>query len=1455
MVASIRCVCTVTKSEIRLAPETLAPFVVFIIEVEYGRGDEHAAGTTDGSSDVLERWTIARRYSQFRLLDSELRDLYPDAVICDFPARQVLKSRTNPSLIESRLAKLQAYLTSLCSQPSILSSALFIDWIQVQYDPPYAATLDKPRKQGYMSKEGHRVRSWKRRWFVLKDGKLFYFSEETSLASLLGMIVVARGKMVVIEATEKRAKCLQLVPEKAAPELLVCPESADELTAWKEALLEEGMTLQSKVVPIAGARSRSPGLSASERVRRSGASASTRQMLLASAPEVGSPKMSRRALLRKVRSVRTRSAAEADDWNVRITMAKTAAVRDLKRVTSSATGASATTPRLSSSNTGDSSYLGSPRGLSMSADLDSGPPMPAFASKEPDDLDDEALARLTDTVEALEADQIREGGPDASQRFRDALEGVRQTLSRSGKRAARAAHVLYVLSPLAQLVDAAAASADADRLSSSADPAPAATRRRAFSDSVASKVSQQTRRAVNASFTVHESGADEREGRSGGEGGDEADVEEGDDDAAAAGENELGRASRSAVPAGPVTPSAHRQVLTVSDGSGTAPSTPTSSSDSRGSSLKRTGVALLAGDGSSLSRSNSRKGSSLRSGARRTAVCRICERPVARSSLEMHSMYCTAAGNTASQAALSVDDRLDQLADQMSSIVANAPPSAMDSRGNEEALRCLSRLAELAERAYKLSYTDDRSVAACEAKLRRLDELSRTAVEMQSNFLATTSGEGTDLATATPPSPSPDAPVPELVAFDVYERLVRACVEEKLASLRNMQSARDSRHTNLWGIMSLLNPFSNSNASSAGGSLRGSPSRSSGFMSPRLRARGGHDTTASGSGALGSSGLSRLSDSGTTALSTEMTIRDFDILKPISRGAFGRVYLARKVATKDVFAVKVLRKSALRRKNTVARVLAERNIMAMVNNPFVVRLVHAFQSRDNLYLVMEYAPGGDLAALINVMGCLDEPSALVYAAETILALDYIHSLNIIHRDIKPENLLIDANGHIKLTDFGLSRFGVVQTEANRRREPRKSMRAILTMDPVPRSPRGEQAVAIVEGADGAVMVSSTDSLATDRASLATVSRSPTISSSDDSSSDGSGNESDDEGSASDSASDIGVLGTSVSGVGRKATRSGGIPPLVFGSADKSGAPSQPAAPSAASLSTRATDVVGTPDYLSPEILLGKPHSFAVDWWALGIVVYEMLCGYPPFNDATPERIFANILEGEVVWDPAASDGEVPAAAKDFVAQLTIADPDARLGSQTVAQIKEHEWLRGRVDWAQFFARKNEPVFCPVVENEEDVSYFDASRAPTSLSVSSSSVLPNVTPPMGHSFSPSMMSSAKAGARVGGGGGARGDGTGSSAGARKGSLGDSVASKESGGTPLSRSVTPTKGHRADPISGFSYTDYSFLHDKNLAEAANSGSDEDDEDDLSSSSQHASSLSLNQSTDRLQFEMNV
>ncbi|WOG96941.1 hypothetical protein DCAR_0416280 [Daucus carota subsp. sativus] len=320
------------------------------------------------------------------------------------------------------------------------------------------------------------------------------------------------------------------------------------------------------------------------------------------------------------------------------------------------------------------------------------------------------------------------------------------------------------------------------------------------------------------------------------------------------------------------------------------------------------------------------------------------------------------------------------------------------------------------------------------------------------------------------------------------------------------------------------------------------------------------------------------------------SIEDFEILKPISRGAFGRVFLARKRATGDLFAIKVLKKADMIRKNAVESILAERDILISVRNPFVVRFFYSFTGRDNLYLVMEYLNGGDLYSLLKNLGCLEEDMARVYIAELVLALEYLHSLNVIHRDLKPDNLLIGPDGHIKLTDFGLSKVG---------------------------------------------LINSTDDLSSPPVSAPTPH---------------------DE-SETDAQSSI-----------RKEQH-------------------------------QKHSVVGTPDYLAPEILLGMGHGATADWWSVGVILFELLVGIPPFNADHPQKIFDNIMNGDIPWPKVPE--EMSSEAFDLIDKLLIDNPVQRLGATGAREVKNHPFFKD-INWDTLARQK--ATFVPTAE-ALDTSYF------------------------------------------------------------------------------------------------------------------------------------------------------
>ncbi|XP_027357149.1 probable serine/threonine protein kinase IREH1 isoform X2 [Abrus precatorius] len=322
------------------------------------------------------------------------------------------------------------------------------------------------------------------------------------------------------------------------------------------------------------------------------------------------------------------------------------------------------------------------------------------------------------------------------------------------------------------------------------------------------------------------------------------------------------------------------------------------------------------------------------------------------------------------------------------------------------------------------------------------------------------------------------------------------------------------------------------------------------------------------------------------------SIDDFEIIKPISRGAFGRVFLAKKRTTGDLFAIKVLKKADMIRKNAVESILAERDILITVRNPFVVRFFYSFTCRENLYLVMEYLNGGDLYSLLRNLGCLDEEVARVYIAEVVLALEYLHSLRVVHRDLKPDNLLIAHDGHIKLTDFGLSKVG---------------------------------------------LINSTDDL-----------------------------------------SGPAVNGTSLLGDDE---------PHVFTSEDQMER-------------RKKRSAVGTPDYLAPEILLGTGHGYTADWWSVGVILFELLVGIPPFNAEHPQTIFDNILNRKIPW-PAVPE-EMSPEAQDLIDRLLTEDPNQRLGAKGASEVKQHVFFKD-INWDTLARQK--AAFVPTSESALDTSYF------------------------------------------------------------------------------------------------------------------------------------------------------
>ncbi|KAK1587391.1 hypothetical protein Q3G72_012369 [Acer saccharum] len=300
----------------------------------------------------------------------------------------------------------------------------------------------------------------------------------------------------------------------------------------------------------------------------------------------------------------------------------------------------------------------------------------------------------------------------------------------------------------------------------------------------------------------------------------------------------------------------------------------------------------------------------------------------------------------------------------------------------------------------------------------------------------------------------------------------------------------------------------------------------------------------------------------------QIGLKHFRPIKPLGSGDTGSVHLVELCGTGQYFAMKAMDKGVMLNRNKVHRACAEREILDMLDHPFLPALYASFQTKTHICLITDYCPGGELFLLLDRQPrkVLKEDAVRFYAAEVVVALEYLHCQGIIYRDLKPENVLLQSNGHVSLTDFDLSCLTSCKPE---------------------------------------LLI-------------------PTI------------NE-------------------------KKKHRKNQQNPIFM------------AEPLRASNS-----FVGTEEYIAPEIITAAGHSSAVDWWALGILLYEMLYGYTPFRGKTRQKTFANILHKDLKFP-----GSTPASlhAKQLMYRLLHRDPKNRLGSHEGAnEIKKHPFFKG-VNWA------------------------------------------------------------------------------------------------------------------------------------------------------------------------------
>ncbi|KAJ7579314.1 kinase-like domain-containing protein [Mycena floridula] len=293
-------------------------------------------------------------------------------------------------------------------------------------------------------------------------------------------------------------------------------------------------------------------------------------------------------------------------------------------------------------------------------------------------------------------------------------------------------------------------------------------------------------------------------------------------------------------------------------------------------------------------------------------------------------------------------------------------------------------------------------------------------------------------------------------------------------------------------------------------------------------------------------------------------LQDFIIQRTLGTGSFGRVHLVRSKHNLRFYAIKVLNKEKVVKMKQIEHTNNEQGILQTVQHPFIVNLWGSFQDTSNLYMVMDFVPGGELFTLLRRSNRFPDPVAKFYAAEVALALHHLHSADIIYRDLKPENILLNQDGHIKIADFGFAK----------------------------------------------------------------------------------------------------------------------------------------------DCSTNTWTLCGTPDYLAPEIIAQSRYNKSVDWYALGVLIFEMLSGLPPYHqpEANPVVLYEKITRGpaHIRWPAAFNEN-----ATDLILKLMEGDPSKRYGNlrHGAGDVFAHPWFR-EVDWQKLYAREITAPYLPKITGDGDASAFD-----------------------------------------------------------------------------------------------------------------------------------------------------
>ena len=270
----------------------------------------------------------------------------------------------------------------------------------------------------------------------------------------------------------------------------------------------------------------------------------------------------------------------------------------------------------------------------------------------------------------------------------------------------------------------------------------------------------------------------------------------------------------------------------------------------------------------------------------------------------------------------------------------------------------------------------------------------------------------------------------------------------------------------------------------------------------------------------------------------------FTILDCLGAGSFGKVFKVRMKSNGEIYAMKVINKRFLMKNNQLRYAITECNVLKQAASPFILTLYYSFQTPENLYMIIDYCPGGDMNFHI-IQNLFEEDEARFYIAELILGIEHLHELNIIYRDLKPENILINEDNHIKLADFGLAKEGVNDTQSSK-------------------------------------------------------------------------------------------------------------------------------------------SFVGSPAYLAPEMLMRKGVGKSADLYGIGAVLYEMICGTPPFFSNNIKILYKNISQSKLMLHDYFSD-----ELKDLLSQLLCRDPNKRIGVSNKNELKNHEWFKD-IDWDKLAKKQIEP---------------------------------------------------------------------------------------------------------------------------------------------------------------------